>query len=204
MSKYVALFIGILLVGLFPATAAARNLITTPAGCNQQFKGDKGSRAACNACVKGKQRYKKSPRGGWSCTGGSSGGGTSGMKKSEMIAITPQVKPPKTLSKHYKTYVTIPAGTFTIGSPPGEPDREGSEGQANVTITRPFLMKTTEVTHGEWHYIMGERSGSYSDRCGNDCPVARVTFREVLEYLNKISIREKLEPCYDLSGKLAV
>lgn len=204
MLKYVALSVGAIVFVLSAPEASARNLITSPAGCNQTFK-DKGSKAGCNACVKGGGRYKKSPRGGWSCTGGGSsggaGGGGGGMKKSEMIAITPKLKPPAKLSRHYNRYVEVPAGSFTIGSPADEPDREGSEGQATITITRPFLMKATEVTHNEWHVIMGERADTYAEQCGYDCPVSRIEFRPILEYLNRISKREKLEPCYDLSGK---
>lgn len=207
VSRFAVLCAGALVLVLGARDASARNLITSPAGCNQTFK-DKGSKAACNACIKGDGRYKKSARGGWSCVagaGGSAGGAGGGpMKKSEMIALTPVLKPPAQLSRHFKSYVEIPAGTFTIGSPAGEADREGNQGQAKVTITRPFLIKATEVTHNEWHVIMGERADTFSDKCGYDCPTSRVEFRPILEYLNRISKREKLEPCYDLSGKFPV
>jgi len=195
LSKSVERCVGVMIVAylaLIARPALAGGSIGTYSGC-KKLKGS--AQAACMKCVGSGNFYQSSSK---SC------GVAAGMKKSESIAITPPVKPPKALTKHYKSYVTIPAGTFTIGSPPGEADRQGSEFQSKVTITRPFLMKTTEVTQNEWHFIMGERNDTYSEQCGYDCPAARITFRQMLEYLNKISVREKLEPCYDLSGKVAV
>jgi sulfatase modifying factor 1 len=49
----------------------------------------------------------------------------------------------------------IPAGTFTMGSPESEADREDDETQHPVTISKPFYMQTTEVTQGQWKEVMG-------------------------------------------------
>jgi formylglycine-generating enzyme required for sulfatase activity len=49
----------------------------------------------------------------------------------------------------------IPAGTFMMGSPQTEEDREDREHQHQVTITKPFYMQTTEVTQGQWMAVMG-------------------------------------------------
>lgn len=50
----------------------------------------------------------------------------------------------------------IPAGRFTMGSPESEPGREseldrvtGNERAHEVTLTRDFVMKSTEVTQAE-------------------------------------------------------
>jgi len=203
-SKWIAL---VSLLTLLPVEAGARSLVTTRAGCNQEFK-DKGTKAACNACIEGGQRFKKSAKGGWSCAAGASGsksggGGGAGMHKSEMLPITPKDKPPKQPSKHFKSYVSIPAGTFTIGSSTEEAGRESSEAQATITITRPFLMQATEVTEHDWHHVMGKRS-TFREGYTAESPAASITFREVLEYLNRISKKAKLEPCYDLRGKVPV
>ena len=48
------------------------------------------------------------------------------------------------------TFKEIPAGTFMMGSPEGEPDRGDYEHQHKVTITKPYYMQTTEVTQGQW------------------------------------------------------
>ena len=49
----------------------------------------------------------------------------------------------------------IPAGTFLMGSPATEKDRNDDETPHQVTITRPFFMGRTEVTQGQWKNVMG-------------------------------------------------
>jgi formylglycine-generating enzyme required for sulfatase activity len=51
--------------------------------------------------------------------------------------------------------VEIPAGTFLMGSPPGEKDRQANEGQVAVTLTKPFWLGKTEVTQGQFKKVMG-------------------------------------------------
>lgn len=195
-----------LLVGLVSLEARARDLLTTAAGCNQELRADKGLRASCNDCIKSGGRFKQAARGGWSCAAksGGSGGGTVEWHKSEALPVTPTLQRPKALSKWGKTFVTLKPGTFTIGSPETEAGRERNEFQATVTLTRSFMMKTTEVTQGEWHFVMGEPTLSWIDACGVDCPAGKITWRGALEYLNALSKLEKLEPCYELKGPLAV
>ena len=96
-------------------------------------------------------------------------------------------------------YVAIPAGTFTMGSPENEPFRLPIETQHEVTLTRSFAMKKTEVTQAEWFAVMGT-SPSYFSACGDDCPVERVSWYDALAYCNKLSEDEGLTPCYTLTG----
>ena len=47
--------------------------------------------------------------------------------------------------------VLVPAGAFTMGSPPDEPGRDDDEGpQRTVTIREPFWVGKYEVTSAEW------------------------------------------------------
>jgi formylglycine-generating enzyme required for sulfatase activity len=46
--------------------------------------------------------------------------------------------------------VVAPAGTFTMGSPPSEPDRSSGEAQVPVTIARPFAVDKFAVTFDQW------------------------------------------------------
>ena len=46
--------------------------------------------------------------------------------------------------------VPIPAGTFTMGSPAGEPGRSDDEGPQHQVTIRPFWMGKTEVTWDEY------------------------------------------------------
>ena len=51
----------------------------------------------------------------------------------------------------------IPAGTFTMGSPAGEPYRAANETQHEVTITRDFFIGVFQVTQRQWELVMGGR-----------------------------------------------
>ena len=99
-------------------------------------------------------------------------------------------------------YVRVPAGDFTMGSPVGEPGREGDEGpQRTVQITRDYWLKQTEVTQGEWKALMGaDKNPSRLSACGNDCPVEQLNWFEALAYCNALSAARGLESCYVLSG----
>jgi len=54
-------------------------------------------------------------------------------------------------------FVLVPAGTFTMGSPPGEPLRDEEEVQHQVTISRPFYLAATELTRSQAAAISGRR-----------------------------------------------
>ena len=53
--------------------------------------------------------------------------------------------------------VFVPAGTFMMGSPAGEPDRRENEPYQQVTIGRPFAMARTEVTWDQWEACVRDR-----------------------------------------------
>ena len=96
-------------------------------------------------------------------------------------------------------WVTIPPGNFRMGSPVREPGHGNDETLHSVTITRPFLLQTTEVTQGQWRRVMGT-SPSHFVSCGDSCPVERVSWWDVLAYCNALSRAEGLETCYEPVG----
>ena len=100
--------------------------------------------------------------------------------------------------------VFIPPGTFRMGSPTNEVDREESEGpQTAVTISRGFWMGKYEVTQGEClavigsnpSYFNGDRSGPpWFDRdFGTDLtlPVDTVTWLDATNYCAALTQRER-------------
>ena len=106
-------------------------------------------------------------------------------------------------------WVQVCPGEFVMGSPAEEPDREpwdpGSETQHRVEITRPFLVKATEVTQGEWRAVAraeGWAVENPSTYPGDDLrPVETVNWWEALRYLNALSRGEDLDECYvDFTG----
>jgi formylglycine-generating enzyme required for sulfatase activity len=84
------------------------------------------------------------------------------------------------------TFVRIPAGSFTMGSPANEPGRDMDEIQHRVTISSPFYLQTTEVTQGQWKRVMGNNPSYFKD-CGDDCPVEQVSWNDVQAFIRKLN-----------------
>jgi formylglycine-generating enzyme required for sulfatase activity len=99
-------------------------------------------------------------------------------------------------------YVRIEPGVFTMGSPAGELGRGADEVQHQVTITRAFLMKTTEVTQAEWQAVM-ENNPSQFAACGGSCPVEQVSWNDAVDYVNRLSDAAGLARCYDANRAFA-
>ena len=66
------------------------------------------------------------------------------------------------------TFRRIEAGSFTMGSPPGEPGRHDDEDQEEVVISRAFEIMTTEVTQMHWFLIEGGNPSVF--KRPRDCP----------------------------------
>ena len=71
-----------------------------------------------------------------------------------------------------------PAGRFTMGSPPDEPERRPGEDQAEVTLTRGFWIGKHEVTQGDWKRLVGDLPGPLTAGAGDDFPLYAVNFAE--------------------------
>ncbi len=83
------------------------------------------------------------------------------------------------------TFVRIMAGTFTMGSPETEPDREPREGpQRRVTLTTPFYMGVTEVTQGQYAAVMGKNPSKVKGRTN---PVERVSWNNAVQFCKVLS-----------------
>ena len=110
-----------------------------------------------------------------------------------------RTRPPATGIRAPDGWAVAPAGTFVMGSPADEAGRASDEGPSHrVEITRPLLVKATEVTVAEWEALLGNRPSKFS--CGPDCPVTNVTFWDALAYANAASLRDGLHECYNLRG----
>jgi formylglycine-generating enzyme required for sulfatase activity len=68
-----------------------------------------------------------------------------------------------------------------------------------VEITRPFFMKTTEVTQEEWTTAMDTTPFAFAE-CGVDCPAEMITWFDAVSYCNKLSQEAGLETCYEIGG----
>ncbi len=83
--------------------------------------------------------------------------------------------------------MSLPGGTFTMGSPSSEYGRNADEAPHGVAVA-PFLIGEHEVTQREWRDAMGANPSHFAD-CGDDCPVEEVNFYDVADYLAKLTAR---------------
>ena len=97
--------------------------------------------------------------------------------------------------------VRIPAGTFRMGSPSTEQERDsGVEGpQHTVTLTKDFYMNKYEATQGEYLAVMGNNPSYFTtkDRTGKPIspdlsrPVESVSWNDATNYCAKLTASEK-------------
>ena len=93
--------------------------------------------------------------------------------------------------------VFINGGSFEMGSPETEMQRETDETQHEVTVS-DFYIGKYEVTQSEYEEVMGENPSNFS---GDNLPVENVTWYDAIEYCNKLSEREELTPVYTIDGE---
>ena len=79
----------------------------------------------------------------------------------------------------------IPAGTFTMGSPPSETDHQSNETQHQVTIRQNFYMGTYLVTQAQWVQVMGSNPSYFQTTSGGSTtddlqrPVEKVSYTDI-------------------------
>ncbi len=112
--------------------------------------------------------------------------------------------------------VWIPKGTFTMGSPAGEKERNDDEGpQHEVEIARPFHLSETEVTQSQFKAVMGYNPSFFSKagsgKAGvkypvrpaggqfwmrgstDDYPVENVSWEDAMEFCVRLSSKDRKE-----------
>ncbi len=83
-----------------------------------------------------------------------------------------------------------PAGKFTMGSPPDEPERRPGEDQVQVTLTRGFWAGKFEVTQGQWKRVIGKLPGELTAELpeGDSYPVGNLNFAEAEAFCQKLTV----------------
>ena len=94
--------------------------------------------------------------------------------------------------------VRIPAGSFVMGSPEGEPERMGREGPQHKVELGEFLMGRTPITQEQWRAVAlwqppeGERwerkLEPHPSRFGS-FPVERVSWEDAMEFCRRLRQR---------------
>lgn len=90
--------------------------------------------------------------------------------------------------------VLIEDGTFNMGSPNDEMQRENDEVEHEVRLDN-FYISPYEVTGEEYERVMGENPSYFK---GENLPVESVSWYEAIEYCNRLSEQEGLTPVYTI------
>lgn len=93
--------------------------------------------------------------------------------------------------------ILINGGTYLMGSPETEMQRETDEVQHEVTVS-DFYIGRYEVTQKEYEEVMGENPSNFE---GENLPVENVTWYEAIEYCNKLSEKEGLTSVYTIDDE---
>ena len=91
----------------------------------------------------------------------------------------------------------ISAGSFTMGSPVASRARREDEFKHQVTLSRDYLLSTTEVTQDQWASVMGVNPSYFK---GEDLPVEQVSWFDAVRFCNELSRLEGLAPAYWIQG----
>src|ERR1022692_3618684 len=73
----------------------------------------------------------------------------------DTVNAQPKKDPPKNFTNSIgMKFVWIPPGSFVMGSPKEEKERQANETQHKVTLTKGFFMGVYTVTQEEWRAVM--------------------------------------------------
>ena len=89
-------------------------------------------------------------------------------------------------------FVWVPPGQFQMGSTSSESFSD-ERPVTQVRISRGFWMGKYEVTQAQWQAVMGSNPSHFTN-CGGDCPVERVSWEDVQEFIGKLNGRSGGRP----------
>jgi sulfatase modifying factor 1 len=98
-----------------------------------------------------------------------------------LIAKTQKIGSPVTHGKKSGlTMIPVAGGTYTMGSPSNEANRNNDECQHSVTVDN-FAIGQYEVTQADWKEVMGTTPANFKN-C-DECPVEQVSWNDVQEFI---------------------
>ncbi len=93
--------------------------------------------------------------------------------------------------ENFSKELEVPGSVFSFDDVPAQQDEKITH---NVNLLS-FWMMATEVTQGVWIPLMGEQE-HYRHGKGADFPIYEITWYEAVEFANKLSVKDGLQPCY--------
>jgi formylglycine-generating enzyme required for sulfatase activity len=103
--------------------------------------------------------------------------------------ITPSTQQAKFFSENLGNNITldmvaISGGTFTMGSPSSEAERDSNESPQHQVTVKPFYMGKYEVTQAQYEVIMGKQPSEFK---GANRPVEKVSWNDAVEFCKRLS-----------------
>jgi formylglycine-generating enzyme required for sulfatase activity len=107
-------------------------------------------------------------------------------------------KPERWSNSIGQRFALIPPGEFTMGSLAHQPGSQADETEHRVRISHPLYASICEVTQGQFASVMGYNPASFRGSAETDLPVESLTWFEMIEFCNRLSVREGLKEYYEL------
>lgn len=85
--------------------------------------------------------------------------------------------------------VVIPSGSFDMGSPESQTERNSDEGPVQRITLKRYALGKTEVTQKQWRQVMGSDPVSLGFKGCDDCPVEGVSWYEVKKYIDQLNAK---------------
>ncbi len=84
------------------------------------------------------------------------------------------------------TFAWCPPGTFLMGSPVTEPERDDDETQHRVKLTQGFWLGIHQVTQAQWQAVLGSDPSHFK---GGNHPVETVSWEECQQFIDNLGSR---------------
>jgi len=112
------------------------------------------------------------------------------------------VRPRLTLAPGVE-FAWVAPGSFLMGSPSTERQREGNETQHRVTLTRGLWMGVAPVTQGQWRAVMGDNPSYHARTGAGKDVVAEVGDTELESFpVESVSWQDAQDFCAALAGRV--
>jgi formylglycine-generating enzyme required for sulfatase activity len=121
----------------------------------------------------------------------------------EPVAVVdnvPQREPEPVYTSRFVDLVSIPGGTFLMGSPKSEEGRAQNESPAYKVQVSRFACMRFPVTRRIYSEIIGSDPG-WPEGKADDRPVNNVSWFDAVTFCNQLSEREGLAPCYRINSE---
>ena len=81
-------------------------------------------------------------------------------------------------------FISIPSGSFQMGSPSSESNRDSDESRHSVSVSS-FDLMSTEVTQGMWEEVMGSNPSHFTG--DSNRPVEKVSWNDCQDFIDKLN-----------------